>query len=114
MGRDRACIRRHFHRNQQPVSAHDVVPGRPPKLTAGMVDKLVATTEKMTQTADSKYQVTLKMVMAALKMKCSEKTVRRALHNRGVRFHVMREKPAQSLVHIRPDFVPPLFVRPLA
>ena len=62
-----------------------------------MVDKLVNTIEQMTKAADSKYQVTLNMVMTALKMKCCEKTARRALHARGVRFHPMREKPVPGL-----------------
>ena len=65
-------------------------------MAKGQVDKLVATTERMTRAADGKQQVTLKMVMSALKLKCSEKTARRALHGRGARFHAMREKPVRA------------------
>ena len=92
MGRDKSTICRHFN-----TSTDGAQLGRPAKLTEEMVDKLVHTIEQMTKAADSKYQVTLNMAMAALKMKCCEKTARRALHARGVRFHPMREKPVPGL-----------------
>ncbi|CAK0836256.1 unnamed protein product [Prorocentrum cordatum] len=68
-----------------------------------MVDKLVCTIEQMTKVADSKYPVTLNMAMTALKMKCCERTARRALHARGVRFHPMREKPRAWPIKVRAD-----------
>ena len=92
MGRDKSTICRHFN-----TSTGAAQLGRPASLTEEMVDKLVHTIEQMTKAADSKYQVTLNMAMAALKMKCCEKTARRALHARGVRFHPMREKPVPGL-----------------
>ena len=92
MDRDKSTICRHFR-----SATDDGQVGRPAILTEDMVDKLVNTIEQMTKAADSKYQVTLNMVMTALKMKCCEKTARRALHARGVRFHPMREKPVPGL-----------------
>jgi transposase len=50
----------------------------------------------MVKAADSKYQVTANMVSKALKLKCSDRVVLDALHERGVEFHPMREKPVRT------------------
>ena len=96
MGRDLSGICRRLQRTKPSVAKSIAPVGRPPALSPAMVDKLVRTAEHMIRHANAKYQVTIKMVMASLKLKCCQKTARRALHARGVRFHVMREKPVRT------------------
>ena len=46
----------------------------------------------MIRVADAKYQITALMLKTALKLKCVEKTILRALHENGVWFHKLAEK----------------------
>ena len=47
----------------------------------------------MIEAADGLYQVTVGMVCRALKLKCTDRPLLNALHEHGVWFHPMREKP---------------------
>ena len=70
--------------------------GRPRALTPKQVDRLVSKAEKMTEAADAQYQVTAKMIRDALGFKCSLRVVLDALHERGVYFRPLREKPVRT------------------
>jgi len=70
--------------------------GRPPKLTEKGVDKIVATHGKMLAEAKGKREVTLKMVKARMRLRCSERTISRSFATRGIRFRPLYEKPDLS------------------
>ena len=67
--------------------------GRPKGLTPGQTERLVQVANDMIIEADTEYQVTAAMLKVALKLKCSEKVILEALHDKGVWFHSFREKP---------------------
>ena len=67
--------------------------GRPASLSEEEVDRLVEVATQLIEDADCLFQVTSSMLKAALKLKCSEKTILRALHDRGVWLRSFREKP---------------------
>ena len=96
LGRDISSVCRHFKRNRQKTGKAVRPVGRPSALTDAQVDRVVSATEKMVKAADGTYQVTAKMVKTSLKLKCCLRTLRQALHARGVRFHPMREKPVRT------------------
>jgi transposase len=90
--RDVSSVARHFKNSGSPAG----LVGRPAALTKQVIDKLVATVASMTKAAESKYQVTAIMVKKALRLKCCDRVILNALHQRGVSFHPMREKPART------------------
>ena len=90
--RDVSSVARHFKNSGSPAG----LVGRPAALTKQVIDKLVATAASMTKAAESKYQVTASMVKKALKLKCCDRVILNALHQRGVSFHPMREKPVRT------------------
>jgi len=108
LGRNHGSVSRHVLRlkagRRKQASVKKV--GRPCELSEKLVDRLVTTTAQLTETADAKYQVTISMVKKALKLKCSERTILRSLHARGVYMHPLREKPARTAedVQKRKDF----------
>ena len=57
------------------------------------MDRLVEVATQLIEDVDCLFQVTSIMLKAALKLKCREKTILRALHDRGVWFRSFREKP---------------------
>ena len=67
--------------------------GRPRALTPRQIDRLVKVANEMIEDAECNYQVTAGMLKSALRLKCSEKTILEALHERGVWFKPFREKP---------------------
>ena len=67
--------------------------GRPRSLSAAQVDRLVSVATELIEDADCQFQVTVRMLKAALRLKCSEKVILRALHDRDVWFKSFREKP---------------------
>ena len=67
--------------------------GRPRSLSAEQVDRLVSVATELIEDADCQFQVTARMLKAALRLKCSEKVLLRALHGRDVWFKSFREKP---------------------
>ena len=67
--------------------------GRKPILTTAMVDKLEAKLENMIQKADSQSEVTVTMLKRSSRCKASVRTILRALHDRGIYFRPLRQKP---------------------
>lgn len=67
--------------------------GRKPILSTAMVDKLEAKLEKMIQKADSQSEVTVTMLKRSSRCKASARTILRALHDRGIYFRPLRQKP---------------------
>lgn len=70
--------------------------GRPSKLSTQQVDNLVVKVKELTKVAEAKYQVTVDMLRRCLKLKCCNKVVSKALHNRGIYMHPLREKPVRT------------------
>ena len=78
--------------------------GRPNKLTDANIDRIVATLEKMVDSAEGDGEVTLRMLMRRCRVKVSERTVSNALHRRGYRFRNMRQKPILTPTDIQERF----------
>ena len=66
--------------------------GRPAALTTPQEDRLEKLVIDMVQQADANYEVTLPIVYRRSRLKCSQRTVARALHKRGYRFFRLYEK----------------------
>ena len=66
--------------------------GRKEYLSNNQKDKLEQVVVDMVKKADANYMVTLPMIHRRSRLKCSEKTVSRALHLRGYRFFRLYEK----------------------
>ena len=62
-------------------------------MTAAQIKRLLVLANEMIEDADCKYQVTAGILKKAMRLKCSEKTILRALHEEGVWFRPFREKP---------------------
>ena len=98
-GKSRSDIARLLQRSLSSISrplAQKKAPrrtGRPNKLTDANIDRIVATLEKMVDSAEGNGEVTLRMLMRRCRVKVSERTVSSALHRRGYRFRNMRQKP---------------------
>jgi hypothetical protein len=75
--------------------------GRRRSLEPKQIDHLVSVANQMIEDADCEHQVTSGMLKIGLKLKCSEKTILEALHERGVWFHPFREKPLLTEEDIR-------------
>ena len=96
LGRDRGTVSRQL-RKLTGASVKDAgAVGRPAALSEKDKDHLVKKVGALTKAADARFQVTLAMVMKAGKFKCCEHTLMRALHERGVYMHPLREKPART------------------
>ena len=91
LGRDLSSVARRVRRVTQGGVPAQV--GRPRALTPAQIDRLAVLANEMIEDADCKYQVTAGMLKAAMRLKCSEKTILTALHDRGVWFRPFREKP---------------------
>ena len=96
LSRDPSSVCRHFKRNAENLGKFIAPVGRPRKLTEMQLDRVEETLGKMVTAADSQYQVTAGMVRRALRLRCSDKTVLNALHQRGIKFRPMREKPVRT------------------
>ena len=95
MGRSLPAVYRQFQRNKD-KNTKVVHVGRPKALTQSQADRLLKTANSMISAADSQYQVTAEMLKKATGLKCCLKTLRKTLHDKGVRFHPMREKPVRT------------------
>ena len=92
LGRDKGTISRRLGRaktKQRPS-------GRQPALTKAQVDRLECKARSMIKVADACYQVTVKMLKQALRLKCCERVILNALHARGIYLHPLREKPVRT------------------
>lgn len=76
-------------RNPKPV-------GRPRAIAPKTFTKVQKTYEKAIANAGAKHEVTANMVKRRMRLKCSTKTLRRALWAHGVRFRPLYEKPTLS------------------
>ncbi len=79
-------FKRHPRRATNPV-------GRPRELTGKCVEKIVSTRGKMLAEAKGEEEVTLKMVKARMRLKCSEKAMSRSVEAKGIRFRPLYETP---------------------
>ena len=68
-------------------------PGPTPALSKKDVNKLVQTTKRLVKQAQGEYEVSLSIIAQDCKCKASLRTVRKALHSKGIRFYRMRQKP---------------------
>ena len=67
--------------------------GRKPALTEQDKDRLVALTERMVERAGCCYQVTIEMIQLSFHIDVCDRVISDALHERGMWFCRMREKP---------------------
>jgi transposase len=67
--------------------------GRKAMLTEAQVDNLVKRLDEMITKAKAKKEINVAALKRRTKCKAGEKTILRALHERGLYFHVMRQKP---------------------
>ena len=67
--------------------------GRKAVLDKSAVDKLEAKLQTMVEKADGKYEVTIAALKRASRTKASERTILKSLHDRGIYFRRLREKP---------------------
>ena len=91
LDRDLSSVWRRLERLETGETSEAV--GRPRALKPEQADRLVSLANQMIEDADCQYQVTAAMLKGALRLKCSQKTVLEALHERGIWFHTFREKP---------------------
>ena len=91
LGRDVSSVARRM--KQLVAGGAPPTVGRPRALTAAQTERLVTVANEMIEDAECNYQVTAGMLKSALRLKCSEKTILAALHERGVWFRPFREKP---------------------
>ena len=70
MDRHISSVCRRFDANKSSKKVKVAKEGRPKALTEAQVDRLVKTANNMIAAADSKYQVTAKMLKDSLKLKC--------------------------------------------
>ncbi len=78
--------------------------GAPSKLTQERIDKLVQLIEEMVAGAEGEYEVTLPMIMKRAKLKVCEKTVAKALHDRGYYFRPLRRKMVLTPADVKVRF----------
>jgi hypothetical protein len=67
--------------------------GRPQKLKAKEVSKLIKVMKQLVQKANGEKEVTLTMIRRRARCKFSESTIRRSLKTRNVKFRKLRSKP---------------------
>ena len=67
--------------------------GRRSALTKKQVRHVVSALRAMVKKAGARYEITLPMVMKRARVKCSDKTLRKALAKKGVKFRKLRTKP---------------------
>ena len=92
LGRDKGTISRQLGRAKTTRRPS----GRKPALTKAQVDRLECKARNMIKVADACYQVTVKMLKQALRLKCCERVILNALHVRGIYLHPLREKPLRT------------------
>ena len=66
--------------------------GRPRKLTKQQIDKLMKLVDRMVQEAMAEDEVTQRMILRRSRLRVSVRLIANALHERGYRFHKLREK----------------------
>ena len=88
LNRNKSTITRLFS-----PSAQRKTRGRRAMLTEVQVDALVAKLKDMIKKANGTYEVTAQMLKRSQRCKASVNTIRKRLHDRGMRFYAMRSKP---------------------
>ena len=78
--------------------------GRDPALTKKDITSLIKVIKAMIKKAKARYEITLAMVIKRAKVKASERTARKALQKRGIRFRKMRSKPKLTTKDIKARF----------
>ena len=83
--------------------------GVPPKALAADSKRLMAAMTSQQQKADAMKEVTVDMVKEKAGVDACNKVVRKALHNEGVYFYRLKEKPTleDADVRSRYDWAPP-------
>ena len=96
LGRDKSAITRllikQVDRKKQ---------GRPELLTPANVSFLKRKLNELVKKANCQYTVTVAMLKKACRLKASERSIARALHNEGIYFRKLREKPVLTAVDMK-------------
>ena len=67
--------------------------GRPQAISDAHVARAVHVMEDMIAEADGEYEVTVSMVRRRARLRCHDRTLSQRLHQKGVYFRKLREKP---------------------
>ena len=67
--------------------------GRPSALDTKQVNHVVSVLRRMVRKAGARREITLAMIMKRARVKCSERTLRKSLVKKGIKFRRLREKP---------------------
>ena len=91
-------LRRHVSTRWRLLEAPEIDRGvgRKPALIEQDKDRLVALTERMVERADCCYQVTIEMIQLSFHIDVCDRVISDALHERGMWFCRMREKPVPT------------------
>ena len=96
LGRDKSAITRllikQVDRKKQ---------GRPELLTPANVSFLRRKLNELVKKANCQYTVTVAMLKKACRLKASERSIAQALHNEGIYFRKLREKPVLTAVGMK-------------
>lgn len=112
--------RMHFDQNQRPVDIAEATgrhlssicralkargvkkkPGPKKKLTPIHVDKIIARARVLIAKADGAREVTVAMIKKSIRCTASPRTILRAMHDRGVWFRKLRQKPRLTQTDIK-------------
>ena len=88
LGRDQSTITRLLVKRKARKSQ-----GRPPVLTAAVVDNLEKRLNDMVVKADGKCEVTVAMLKKSSRCKATTRAILNKLHSRGIYFRPLRQKP---------------------
>ena len=67
--------------------------GRPAALTQAQIDFLVRRLDELIRRSQNRYTVTVAMLNRSTRIRASEKTISKALHEKNIFFRKLREKP---------------------
>ena len=67
--------------------------GRPAALTQAQIDFLVRRLDELIRRSQNRYTVTVAMLKRSARIRASEKTISKALHEKNIFFRKLREKP---------------------
>ena len=95
LGRDRSVITRLLVKQVPRLQQ-----GRPAALTKGNIAFMKRKLAQLVKTADCRYTVTVAMLKKACNFKVSERCITTALHNEGIYFRKLREKPVLTAADI--------------
>ena len=105
-----AQIAKHLGRNRSSITrllaqvSQDPHRGRPSALSEVDIARAIRVLEEMVAKADGQYEVTVSMVRRRARLRCTERTLSKKLHAKGVYFRKLREKPVLTADDVKDRF----------